>query len=78
MEVKVHKKGIIVIPTEVRRRFNIKEGSVIELEVKGDKIILKRKLTLLDAYGIDKEMGDSAVKELEKLRKREVEKENSA
>jgi AbrB family looped-hinge helix DNA binding protein len=78
MEVKVHKKGIIVIPAEVRKRLNIKEGSVIELEVEGDKIILKRKLTLLDAYGIDKEMGDSAVKELEKLRKREVEKENSA
>jgi transcriptional regulator, AbrB family len=78
MEVKVHKKGIIVIPAEVRRRLNIKEGSVIELEVEGDKIILKRKLTLLDAYGIDKEMGDSTVKELEKLRKREVEKENSA
>ncbi|ACP34671.1 transcriptional regulator, AbrB family [Sulfolobus islandicus Y.G.57.14] len=77
MEVKVHKKGIIVIPAEVRRRLNIKEGSVIELEVEGDKIILKRKLTLLDAYGIDKEMGDSAVKELEKLRKEEVEKENS-
>jgi AbrB family looped-hinge helix DNA binding protein len=78
MEVKVHKKGIIVIPAEVRKRLNIKEGSVIELEVEGDKIILKRKLTLLDAYGINKEMGDSAVKELEKLRKREVEKENSA
>jgi looped-hinge helix DNA binding domain, AbrB family len=78
MEVKVHKKGIIVIPTEVRKRLNIKEGSVIELEVEGDKIILKRKLTLLDAYGIDKEMGDSAVKELEKLRKGGVEKENSA
>ena len=77
MEVKVHKKGIIVIPAEVRRMLNIKEGSVIELEVEGDKIILKRKLTLLDAYGIDKEMGDSAVKELEKLRKEEVEKENS-
>ncbi|PVU77885.1 AbrB family transcriptional regulator [Acidianus hospitalis] len=78
MEVKVHKKGIIVIPAEVRRRLNIKEGSVIELEVEGDKIILKRKLTLLDAYVIDKEMGDSAVKELEKLRKEEVERENSA
>ncbi|ADX81767.1 AbrB/MazE/SpoVT family DNA-binding domain-containing protein [Saccharolobus islandicus] len=77
MEVKVHKKGIIVIPAEVRRRLNIKEGSVVELEIEGDKIILKRKMTLLDAYGIDKEMGDSAVKELVKLRKEEVEKENS-
>ncbi|WP_016732177.1 AbrB/MazE/SpoVT family DNA-binding domain-containing protein [Saccharolobus islandicus] len=77
MEVKVHKKGIIVIPAEVRRRLNIKEGSVVELEIEGDKIILKRKMTLLDAYGVDKEMGDSAVKELVKLRKEEVEKENS-
>ncbi|MEM0173280.1 MAG: AbrB/MazE/SpoVT family DNA-binding domain-containing protein [Sulfolobaceae archaeon] len=76
MEVKVHKKGIIVIPAEVRRGLNIKEGSVLELEIEGDKIILKRKMTLLDAYGIDKEMKDLAVKELEKLRKEEVEKEN--
>ena len=77
MEVKVHRKGIIVIPAEVRRRLNVKEGSVMELEVEGDKIVLKRKMTLLDMYGADKELGDSAVKELEKLRKEEVEKENS-
>ena len=77
MEVKVHRRGIIVIPAEVRRRLNIKEGSVIELEVEGDKIVLKRKMTLSDMYGADKEMGDSALKELEKLRKEEVEKENS-
>jgi AbrB family looped-hinge helix DNA binding protein len=77
VEVKVHRKGIIVIPAEVRRRLNIKEGSVMELEVEGDKIVLKRKMTLLDMYGADKEMGDSALKELEKLRKEEVERENS-
>ena len=77
MEVKVHRKGIIVIPAEVRRRLNIKEGSVMELEVEGDKIVLKRKMTLSDMYGADKEMGDSALKELERLRKEEVEKENS-
>ncbi|BFI74501.1 AbrB/MazE/SpoVT family DNA-binding domain-containing protein [Sulfurisphaera ohwakuensis] len=77
MEVKVHKKGIIVIPAEVRRRLNIREGSYMELEVEGDKIVLKRKMTLLDAYGIDKGMGDLALKELEKLRKEEVEKENN-
>ena len=77
MEVKVHRKGIIVIPAEVRRRLNIKEGSVMELEVEGDKIVLKRKMTLLDMYGADKEMGDSALKELERLRKEGVERENS-
>jgi AbrB family looped-hinge helix DNA binding protein len=77
VEVKVHRKGIIVIPAEVRRRLNVKEGSVMELEVEGDKIVLKRKMTLLDMYGADKEMGDSALKELESLRKEEVERENS-
>jgi AbrB family looped-hinge helix DNA binding protein len=77
VEVKVHRKGIIVIPAEVRRRLNIKEGSVMELEVEGDKIVLKRKMTLLDMYGADKEMGDSALRELERLRKEEVERENS-
>jgi len=77
VEVKVHRKGIIVIPAEVRRRLNVKEGSVMELEVEGDKIVLKRKMTLLDMYGADKEMGNSAVKELERLRKEEVEKENA-
>jgi AbrB family looped-hinge helix DNA binding protein len=77
VEVKVHRKGIIVLPAEVRRRLNVKEGSVMELEVEGDKIVLKRKMTLLDMYGADKEMGDSAVKELERLRKEEVEKESS-
>jgi hypothetical protein len=34
-------------------------------------------MTLLDMYGVDKEMGDSAVMELERLRKEEVEKESS-
>ena len=77
MEVKVHRKGIIVIPAEVRRRLNVKEGSVMELEVEGDKIVLKRKMTLSDMYGVDKVMGDSALKELERLRKEEVERENS-
>jgi len=77
VEVKVHRKGIIVIPAEVRRRLNIKEGSVMELEVEGDKIVLKRKMTLLDMYGADKVMGNSALKELERLRKEEVKRENS-
>ena len=49
----------------------------MELEVEGDKIVLKRKMTLLDMYGADMEMGDSAVKELERLRKEEVERESS-
>ncbi|AWR93675.1 AbrB/MazE/SpoVT family DNA-binding domain-containing protein [Acidianus brierleyi] len=79
MDVKVHKKGIIVIPAEVRKEFNIKEGAVIDLEIEEDKIVLRPKQTLLDAYGIDgKEAGKKLLEELEKMRKEEVEKENSS
>ncbi|RLE70827.1 MAG: AbrB family transcriptional regulator, partial [Thermoprotei archaeon] len=34
--VKVHKKGLIVIHAEIRRRFGIVEGSYLELVVEGE------------------------------------------
>ena len=77
VQVKVHRKGVIVIPAEVRRRLNITENSYLELEVEGDKIILKKTMTLLDAFGVDKDLGDLPLRELERLRREEVEKENS-
>ena len=73
----MHKKGVIVIPAEVRKKLNIKEGSVLELEVEGDRIVIKKTMTLLDAFGVDRDLGDLALRELERLRREEVEKENS-
>jgi len=80
MEVKVHKKGIIVLPMEVRRKLNITEGSRLELEVADGRVVLKPKFTLLDAYGIDaggKEAGKGLLRELEEERRREVEEESN-
>ena len=77
MQVRVHKKGVIVIPAEIRKKLNIAEGSVLELEVEGDRIVLKKAMTLLDAFGVDRDLGDLPLRELERLRREEVEKENS-
>jgi len=53
--VKVRKKGLIVIPAEVRRRFGIREGSFLELVVEksGMRLIVPR--SLKDAFGVDGE-----------------------
>ncbi|MDK6028169.1 AbrB/MazE/SpoVT family DNA-binding domain-containing protein [Ignisphaera sp. 4213-co] len=39
--IKVHRKGIIVLPKSVREALGIEEGSLLMLEVKGDRIVLK-------------------------------------
>lgn len=40
-KVRVDKRGVIVIPKEIREKLGIKEGSVLELVVEGDRIVIK-------------------------------------
>ena len=72
---KVYKKGIIVIPKEVREKLGIKEGDIIELVVDNDKITLKKPVTLLDLFGIDGDKATKVAKEIVKERRKEVEME---
>lgn len=39
--VRVGKRGVIVIPKDIRERLGISEGMVLELRVEDDKIILR-------------------------------------
>lgn len=56
--VKVHRKGIIVLPKSVRDALNIVEGTLLELRVDGDTIVL-RSLDLWDrVWGGCKGLGD--------------------
>ncbi|AAK43229.1 AbrB/MazE/SpoVT family DNA-binding domain-containing protein [Saccharolobus solfataricus] len=73
--VKVYKKGIIVIPKEIREKLGIKEGDIIELIVNGDRISIEKPLTLLDLFGIDGDEALEIAKEIIKERRKEVEKE---
>ena len=73
--VKVHKKGLIVIPAEVRRRFGIREGSFLELVVEdsGMRLIVPR--SLKDAFGVNGERALEVVRLISASRRAEVEKE---
>ena len=39
--IKVHKKGIIVIPKRIREMLSIEEGTLLELRVENGKILLE-------------------------------------
>jgi AbrB family looped-hinge helix DNA binding protein len=41
--IRVGKKYTIVLPKDVRKRLNIKEGDLLSVRVEGDKIILEPK-----------------------------------
>ena len=41
MKVRMGKRGVIVVPKIVRERLGLKEGMVLELEVRGDELVLK-------------------------------------
>ena len=41
MITKITKGQQITIPSEIRRKFNLKEGSIIEIELKGNEIIIR-------------------------------------
>ncbi|MCY0883592.1 AbrB/MazE/SpoVT family DNA-binding domain-containing protein [Acidianus infernus] len=73
--VKVYKKGIIVIPKEVRESIGIKEGDIVELIVDGDKVRIEKPKTLLDLFGIDGDKAVEVAKAIVEERRKEVERE---
>jgi len=76
--VKVHRKGLIVIPAEVRRRFGIVEGSFLELVVSDEEILIVVPKRLSDFFGVDGERAVEAARLIEASRRSEVEKEVSS
>lgn len=73
--VKVHKKGLIVIPAEVRRMLGIQEGSYIELIVEGGEVKLIAPKSLLDAFGADGEKAVDVARLILAERRAEIEEE---
>lgn len=73
--VKVHKKGLIVITADIRRRFGISEGSYIELIVDNNGIHIIVPKNLREAFGVDGEKAIEVVRMISSSRRSEVEKE---
>lgn len=73
--VKVHGKGLIVIPAEVRRRFGIVEGSYLELLVEEDRISIMKPTSLREAFGADGERALEVARLINASRRLELESE---
>ncbi len=73
--VKVHKKGLIVIPVDIRRKLGIYEGSYLELVVEGNEIRLIVPKNLKEAFGADGEKALEVARLISASRRAEVEKE---
>ena len=73
--VKVHRKGLIVIPAEVRRRLGIREGSYLELVVGADGVYLFVPKSLRDFFGADGEKAVEVARLINASRRAEVERE---
>ena len=73
--IKVHRKGLIVIPAEIRRRLGIYEGSYLELVVEANSIRLLVPRSLREAFGIDGEKAIEVARLISASRRAEVEEE---
>ncbi len=73
--VKVHRKGLIVIPAEVRRRLGIREGSQLEMVVDENGIRLLVPGSLREAFGVDGEKAVEVARLINASRRAEVEEE---
>lgn len=73
--LKVHGKGVVVLPSEVMKALGIREGSILELRVEGNRAEMIAPRSLLDLFGIDGEGALEVVKGMEEERRREIERE---
>ena len=76
MTAKISAKGQLVIPIEVRKKFDIEPGTFFEIRVEKDNIVLipMKKGPLDNLYG--KFAGENILAELEREHSDEIESEN--
>ena len=65
--VKVHRKGLIILPAELRRKYGIREGGEVILIDEDARIVLIPRVKLADLYGSAKDYGkviDEIIREI--------------
>ncbi len=50
--VKVMARGLIALPSDIRKRMELKEGDILKIEVQDDKVVLKKEKRIYDFKGI--------------------------
>jgi AbrB family looped-hinge helix DNA binding protein len=49
--VKIMARGLIALPSDVRKKLNLKEGDIVKLEVKENEIVIRKEGRLYDLKG---------------------------
>lgn len=60
--VKVMARGLIALPSEVRKKLGVKEGDILKVEVKENEVVLKREKRIYDLKGSLVREGEKPVK----------------
>ena len=68
--IRVGKRGVIVLPKDIRERLGIEEGMTLELSVKGDALVLR----VCDLWSELRERGKKLKVDLEEA-EREIDKD---
>ncbi len=64
----VTRRGQTTIPTEVRRKLGIEEGSRLLVEVEGQKVVFTKVPSLFDLAGTSKLSREEAFRRLDEMR----------
>jgi AbrB family looped-hinge helix DNA binding protein len=67
-EVVVTRRGQTTIPTEVRKRLGIREGTRLRVEAVGDKVVFTKVPSIFDLAGTSKMSMKEAFKALDAMR----------
>lgn len=70
-EVIVTRRGQTTIPTEIRRKLRINEGTRLRVDTEGEKVVFTRIPSLFDLAGTSKLTRAEAFRLLDKLREEE-------
>ena len=49
--VKVMARGLIALPSDVRKKLGVKEGDILKVEVKDKEVVLKKEKRIYDLKG---------------------------
>jgi len=67
-EVVVTRRGQTTIPTDIRRKLGIKEGSRLRVDAEGDMVIFTKVPSVFELAGTSKLTKEEAFKLLDKMR----------
>ncbi len=70
---KIMARGLIALPSDVRKRLGLKEGDLVKIEVEGDRIVLKKEQRIYDLKG-SVEGGKAGLKSFAQILSEELQK----